>query len=1047
MQVTIMSEKPTYEKLEQRIQELEQAESERKLAEEALRESEAKLLEAQSVARIGNWAWDLQTNKLSWSEENYRIFGLPLEVSPSYETFEKTIHPEDRAFVNKSVEDALKRKKPYNIEFRIILPDDKEGIVHAIGTVDYDKEDKPLRFFGTVQDINERKRAEKTLQRSEALLNATQQLTKVGGWEWDVEKQTMFWTDEVYRIHDFQPSEFTPGSTKHIERGIECYDSEDRPVIMAAFRRCVEKGQAYDLEFPFTTAMGRRIWIRTVADPVLKGDRVVRVVGNIMDITERKQTFEAFKEQKEFSEKIIKTSRAIIVGLDKNHKIRIFNRGAEKITGFKSKEVIGNDWFKIFFKPEIYDEMVKVWEDAWGVKFHSYVNPIRSKNGDEKIISWQTAGMYDGADETKHMLISIGEDITARKQAEEELRESEERFRQLAENIEEVFWIVSPDWKEIYYISPAYEKVWGRSCKSLGERPISWMESIVEEDRDKVIAYIEEKQNGDLSEISFPEYRIVGFGGTIRWISARGFSVYNEHGETYRIVGIAEDITENKQAEIALRESEEKYRSMMEAMKDQVYICSPDYRVEYMNPAMIRMIGHDATGEHCFKALHDLDEKCPWCVHNRIQQGECVEIDVVSPKNNRSYNIFHSPIVHEDGSISNMTVYRDTTDFKKMETQLQQAQKMEAIGTLAGGIAHDFNNILSPMFGYLEMMLADVPADNPLRGHLAEVFNGAKRARDLVKQILVFSRQTEQEKKPMKVQLVIKEVLKLIRSSLPTTICIRQDISNECGLVMADPTQIHQITMNLITNAYHAMEETGGKLTVTLKQLELTAEDLKDPAMVPGPHVCLTVADTGPGMDQGIIARIFDPYFTTKEEGKGTGLGLAVVHGIVQSHGGHISVYSDPGKGTEFKVYLPVIKPQEAAQNIKADLPIQKGNERILLVDDQDVIVQMERQMIERLGYHVTARTSSTDALEAFRTQPNKFDLVITDMTMPNMMGAKLSGELMKIRSDIPVILCTGFSEMMSKEKAESLGIKGFLVKPIEMKDLSKKIREVLDGQ
>ncbi len=427
-QVKIMSEKPTYEKLEQRIQELEQAEFERKKAEKALRESEAKLLEAQSVANIGNWAWDLQTNKLSWSEENYRIFGLPLEVSPSYETFEKTIHPEDRAFVNKNVEDALKRKKPYNIEFRIILPDDKEGIVHAIGKVDYDKEDKPLRFFGTVQDITERKRSEKTLQRSEALLNATQQLTKVGGWEWDVEKQTMFWTDEVYRIHDFQPSEFTPGSTKHIERGIECYDPEDRPVILEAFKNCAEKGQAYDLEFLFTTATGRRIWIRTVADPVLKGDRVVRVVGNIMDITERKQTLEVFKEQKEFSEKIIKTSTAIIVGLDKNHKIRIFNKGAEKITGFKSNEVIGNDWFKIFFKPDIYDEMDKVWKDAWGVKFHSYVNPIRSKNGDEKIISWQTVGMYDGADETKHMLISIGEDITERKQAEEALRESEEKL-------------------------------------------------------------------------------------------------------------------------------------------------------------------------------------------------------------------------------------------------------------------------------------------------------------------------------------------------------------------------------------------------------------------------------------------------------------------------------------------------------------------------------------------------------------------------------------------------------------------------------------------
>jgi len=511
------------------------------------------------------------------------------------------------------------------------------------------------------------------------------------------------------------------------------------------------------------------------------------------------------------------------------------------------------------------------------------------------------------------------------------------------------------------------------------------------------------------------------------------------------LYSIVHDINDRKQAEGALLESEVKYRSMMEAMIDSVYICSPDYRIEYINPAMIKSVGRDATGEHCFKALHALDEKCPWCLHHKTQTGEHFTTDIVSPKNNRSYHVSHSPIVHADGSISKMTVYRDTTDLKEMENQLQQAQKMEAIGTLAGGIAHDFNNILFPVFGYLEMMLIDTPEGDPLRGSLEQVFNGAKRARDLVEQILTFSRQKDHEMKPLKMHLVIKEVLKLIRSSLPTTIDIRQDINNECGLVMADPTQIHQIVMNLCTNAYHAMEETGGKLKITLKEVELAAEDLKDPAMIPGPHVCLTVADTGPGMEQSIINRIFDPYFTTKEEGKGTGLGLAVIHGIVKSHGGHISVYSEPGKGAEFKVYLPVIKKQKDIAKIESESPIQKGTERILLVDDQDIIVEIERQMLERLGYHITARTSSIEALEAFRANPDKFDLVITDMTMPNMTGDKLAGELIKIRSDIPIILCTGFSEVMSKEKAEFLGIKGFLMKPIVLKDLSSTIRKVLD--
>jgi PAS domain S-box-containing protein len=494
-----------------------------------------------------------------------------------------------------------------------------------------------------------------------------------------------------------------------------------------------------------------------------------------------------------------------------------------------------------------------------------------------------------------------------------------------------------------------------------------------------------------------------------------------------------------------LRESEEKYRSMMEAMKDPIYICTPDYQVEYMNPAMIKRTGRDATGELCFKTLHDFDEKCAWCPHEKIQRGEYYELDIVSPKDNRSYHISNSPIVNKDGSISKMTVFRDTTEMHKMETQLQQAQKMESIGTLAGGIAHDFNNILFPMLGYTEMMLEDVPADSPFQDKLQGILTGAERAGDLVKQILTFSRQSDHEMKPLRMQLVIKEVLKLIRSTLPTTIGINKHISNDCRLVMADPTQVHQIAMNLMTNAYHAMEETGGTLKVTLKEVELTAEDLKGTAIVPGLHVCLEVSDTGSGIDQGDLDRIFDPYFTTKEEGKGTGLGLAVVHGIVKSHGGHISVHSEPGKGTEFKVYLPVIQLEGNAKEIEKFVFVPKGDERVLLVDDEQQVVFMLKQMLERLGYHVTCRTSSVEALEAFRQNPNSFDLVITDMTMPNMTGEQLTRQIIEIRLDMPVILCTGFSEKMSEERAEALGIKGFLMKPVAKIDLANTIRKVLD--
>jgi len=464
-----------------------------------------------------------------------------------------------------------------------------------------------------------------------------------------------------------------------------------------------------------------------------------------------------------------------------------------------------------------------------------------------------------------------------------------------------------------------------------------------------------------------------------------------------------------------------------------------------MNPAMIRRTERDATGEFCFKVLHDLEEKCPWCMHDKAQQDEHLESEIINPKDNRSYYISQSPVVHEDGSVSKLTVFRDTTDMRTLETQLQQAQKMEAIETLAGGIAHDFNNILGGIMGYAELAKMKAPEGSKVTADLDKLIKSSNRAADLIKQILTISRQHKKEQRPVQVRYIVNEALNLLRATLPTTIEIREDLAKDTGIVNADPTQMHQVIMNLGTNAGHAMQKDGGVLEVSLANVELddlsasTHLDLKA-----GSYLRLTVNDTGHGMTSEIQERIFDPYFTTKDTGEGTGLGLSVAQGIVKAHGGTITAYSEPGKGTTFHVYLPLILEEEREEKESA-VPLPTGSERILFIDDEQLLIEIGSQMLELLGYEVVTRRSSVQALELFRAEPDRFDLVITDMTMPDMTGDKLAQELMKIRPDIPVILCTGHSKLTSEEKAKGLGIRAFVMKPISTRAMAEAVRKALD--
>ena len=541
--------------------------------------------------------------------------------------------------------------------------------------------------------------------------------------------------------------------------------------------------------------------------------------------------------------------------------------------------------------------------------------------------------------------------------------------------------------------------------------------------------------------------------GTPIHYSIYGSSLHDARGRISGNIAVLVDLTERKVAEKALHNSEAKFRNMMEAFVDPLHISSPDFAIEYMNPAMIRRVGRDATGEKCYYALHGLDSKCDWCVFDKFIQGDKSETTIRSPLDDRQFRISNMPIENKDGTISKMTIYRDITEYlaavsekEKAQAQLMQAQKMESIGNLAGGIAHDFNNILSSVIGFTELALDDVEKGSKIEDDLQEVYTAGLRAKELVAQILAFARQTGGELKPIRIDIIVKETLQFIRSSIPTTIEIKSNNIDSDSLIMGNQTQVHQIMMNLLTNAAFAMEENGGFLTVSLKDTVIEERfgkgnlDLND-----GDYIELSVSDTGTGIPPEIIDSIFDPYFTTKGPGEGTGMGLAMVHGIVESYGGKITVESTYGKGTTFSIYLPVTRKRKTQRQYKPEqLPI--GTERILFVDDEAPIAKMGALNLEGFGYSVTIRTSSFEALELFKAKPTEFDLVITDMTMPNMTGDKLAVELMKIRPDIPIILCTGYSKKISDETALEIGIKAFAYKPVVKADLAKTVRKVLDA-
>ena len=639
-------------------------------------------------------------------------------------------------------------------------------------------------------------------------------------------------------------------------------------------------------------------------------------------------------------------------------------------------------------------------------------------------------------------------DITDRKRADKLLRQSEERFLLAMKASNDGLFDWNLETNEIYY-SPAWKKMLGYEDHELPNDFSIWENYTESEDAKKSWELQKQLISRQIDRFVL-EFKMKHKDGHWVDILSRAEAVFDDSGQAVRIVGTHTDISESKRAQESLRASEERNRQIIHSSLDGFWRVDTQYRLLEVNDAYCRMSGY-SRAELLTMSVPDLEAlEAPEEVAARTRRIMASGADRFTTSHRRKDGgIFEveASIQYRSGSDGGEFVVflRDVTEKRQLESQLRQAQKLEAIGTLAGGIAHDFNNILGAIVGYSEILRDDLAPDSPSRHDIDQVLIASHRAKDLVKQILAFSRQVEDQKIPVHPAVIAKEAVALLRSSLPTTITIKQEIDPDAGMVLADPTQLHQIVMNLCTNAFHAMEVRGGTLTITLQNILLSEEDLAtQPDLKPGKFVQLLVKDTGEGIPQEIRERIFDPFFTTKEVGKGTGLGLSMVYSIVKSSGGSITCDTKIGEGTEFQIILPALERHPERDNGPAEIT-PHGREQILFVDDEEMLADLGQAMLQRLGYQVTTKRNSLDALATFEKQPDTFDLVITDQTMPGITGVDLARRILQIRPRMPIILCTGYSSQVSKEMAESYGIRGFVFKPMAKKEIGELIRKILD--
>jgi PAS domain S-box-containing protein len=909
------------------------------------------------------------------------------------------------------------------------------------------------------REIVEHKQAEEALRESE---------TKYRNLFENMAEEVHFWKlvrDEsgqikTWRVVDVNPPALKTWERKSLEDTVGRTADEIYPGAtdhyMAVVQKIMTEGVPYSFEdyfpppvdkyFRFTSVPFGEYFITTGADitGIKKVQITLQKAHDELELRVQERT-EALRQQAD----LIELSHEAIIVKDLESRILFWSRGAEEAYGWTKAEAQGNI-IHFFLKtrfPVPFDEHMAAltgvghWE---GELIHT------RKDGSElTVLSRQVLQRDEAGAPIAIMEINI--DITERKGAEIALQASEQRWATTLMSIGDA--VIATDTSgSIVFMNAVAEDLTGWTLGNAVQKPIAEVFHIINEQTRLDVENPISRVLGEGMIIGLANHTLlVKKDGTVVPIDDSGAPIRDKEGNTVGVVLIFRDITERKQAEKALTLASAYNRNLIEASIDPLVTINPEGRISDVNAATEQATGYprDELVGTDFSDYFTDPQRARAGYEMVFKEGLVRDYPLeIRHRSGHITTVLYNASVYRDDTGSVIGVFaaaRDVSEQQKLEVQLRQAQKMEALGTLSGGIAHDFNNILAAIVGFTELLSGHIAKGSRDAHRIERIMEAAIRGRELVQQMLTFSRKTEQEKKPLRVSSIVKETVKLIRATTPATISVKVNTVTESDLILGDPTQIQQVLMNLCTNAAYAMRENGGSLDIDLNDFSVSTSDGNPDGIEPGLYVKLTVRDTGTGISPDIVNKIFDPFFTTKKLGEGTGLGLSVVHGIVKHSNGHITVESELGRGSTFSVYFPRITGGPEADAVSDD-ELPTGSERILLVDDEKALVEMGEDILAELGYEVISRMSSREALSLLKEDPSRFDLVITDQTMPEMTGVELAKEILASRPNMPIIICTGFSYMVDAEKAKAAGIKAFAMKPLTKREIARTIRKVLDG-
>ena len=934
--------------------------------------------------------------------------------------------------------------------------DDRELGVAAVqeGAQDYlvKGQNNPNLLDHSIRYALERQKLVAKLHASEEHLRLVTTASADGLWDWNLKTGLAQLSPSYCEISGYGMGE-VPANLEFFRQLVH---PQDWPAVIATMdEHLAGKSAQSVIEYRIVTKDGTEKWIWGRGKVVERAPdgTPLRMAGTITDITARKQAEQSLRESQRFLQSTLDALSAHVAILDEHGTIIKVNAAWNCFARENnlSRDIVGQNYLHIC-------------DTATG---SSSAGAAAAVAGIRKIMAgldevfeleypchspqeqrWFTLRVTRFAGEGPVRVVVAHENITTRKQAVDKLTESTTQLLE-AQRIARLGSYVLDVSTEQWTSSQVLDELFGIVDSGFTKDVKGWLELVHPDERAELSRYL----TGQVLErkVDFDRtYRVIRQNDRQeRWVHGLGKLVLDDHGRVVKMVGVIRDITEGKRDQEHLKVQ----IGALTAAANAIVITTHEGMIEWVNPAFTRLTGYSAeeaiggnlrmlkSGEHPRAFYGTL-----WAtiLTGNVWYGELIN----KRKDGGLYTeeMTVTPVRGADGQIAHfVAVKQDITERRQMEKRMLQAQKMEAIGQLAGGIAHDFNNMLAALFGYAHLLQQDTVGNPLAQESVTEILVAANRAKELVQQILSFSRQREQKPQVIKLDIIVKEALKFLRASLPAHIKIEKELSAETPAVVADPTQIYQVTMNLATNALHAMEDAPGRLLVRLDPFQPDEKLIQaHPELKPILYARLTVTDTGHGMDAKTLDRIFEPFFTTKPAGKGTGLGLAVVHGIVESHHGVITVESQVGQGTTFTLYFPAQAQAETLTATDASAVPHGHGQRILAVDDEPALTSVLQKMLHRLDYQVTTSNQASEAIRLVREHPAQFDLVITDLTMPEMNGLEVAKQLHAIRLDLPVILVSGYSVSVAAERLREAGICERLDKPISPSAIAEAVARVL---